>query len=426
MFFLWRLLRPSKPAQDDETILSTLAAKIQTRQTLLAAIRLRERNATLLATLCAFAGWSTYIVFWWFGGQQTQVRARGLRGLPVLAGPVLVLLVRRAVQAWYNPKGNAEEKTLQTLLKEQRAKVEEITKKTKFYSTRKLLARYDNEDDETILSTLTAKIQARQSLLAAIRLRERNATLLATLYALAAWSAYVAFWWFGGWQTQMRARGLRALPVLAGPVLVLLVRRVMQVWYSRKGNTEEKKLQALLKEQRAKVEEIKKKFSFYSTRELLARYDAATPNFPQQQQQRPPGPQTPQRVSASTANPNPNGNKNPNNINTNNKSSTSNTAPPPPSQRKWFDAVADLLVGAEDPALAVRDKFALICSKCFAHNGLVPEAMWVDAKYICPRCGHFNSNLKSSAGGAQSPTLPTYVSPASASAFGRPSAGGGQ
>lgn len=36
-------------------------------------------------------------------------------------------------------------------------------------------------------------------------------------------------------------------------------------------------------------------------------------------------------------------------------------------------------MGAEDPALAARDKFALICSKCFAHNGLVPEAMWADA-----------------------------------------------
>jgi hypothetical protein len=57
----------------------------------------------------------------------------------------------------------------------------------------------------------------------------------------------------------------------------------------------EKTLQALLKEQRAKVEEIKKKTNFYSTRELLARYDASAPSSPQQQQQRPSGPQTPQR-----------------------------------------------------------------------------------------------------------------------------------
>ncbi|KAJ7127729.1 hypothetical protein C8R44DRAFT_851102 [Mycena epipterygia] len=75
-----------------------------------------------------------------------------------------------------------------------------------------------------------------------------------------------------------------------------------------------------------------------------------------------------------------------NNIDTN-KSKTSNTAPPPPTQRKWFDAVVDLLVGAEDPMLAARDKFALICSKCFAHNGLVPEAMWADATSF--RCSSF-------------------------------------
>ncbi|KAJ7090025.1 hypothetical protein C8R44DRAFT_892214 [Mycena epipterygia] len=43
-----------------------------------------------------------------------------------------------------------------------------------------------------------------------------------------------------------------------------------------------------------------------------------------------------------------------NNIDTNNTSSASNTGPPPPLQRKWFDAY-------------------------WAHNGLIPEAMWADA-----------------------------------------------
>ncbi|KAJ7095593.1 hypothetical protein C8R44DRAFT_749145 [Mycena epipterygia] len=51
-------------------------------------------------------------------------------------------------------------------------------------------------------------------------------------------------------------------------------------------------LKALLKEQRAKVEEIKKKTDFYSTHELLARYNVSTPSSPQQHQ-RQSGPPTP-------------------------------------------------------------------------------------------------------------------------------------
>ncbi|KAJ7127727.1 hypothetical protein C8R44DRAFT_873535 [Mycena epipterygia] len=38
----------------------------------------------------------------------------------------------------------------------------------------------------------------------------------------------------------------------------------------------------------------------------------------------------------------------------------------------------NLLVVAEDPALAVRDKFTPICSECCAHNGPIPAVMWAD------------------------------------------------
>ncbi|KAJ7095580.1 hypothetical protein C8R44DRAFT_813466 [Mycena epipterygia] len=35
----------------------------------------------------------------------------------------------------------------------------------------------------------------------------------------------------------------------------------------------------------------------------------------------------------------------------------------------------DLPVGAEDPTLATRNKFALVCGKCFMFNRLVPGAV---------------------------------------------------
>lgn len=50
---------------------------------------------------------------------------------------------------------------------------------------------------------------------------------------------------------------------------------VTQVDY---GLSVEKTLQALLKQQRTKVEEIKKKTNYYTTRELLQRYDEGSPS----------------------------------------------------------------------------------------------------------------------------------------------------
>jgi hypothetical protein len=79
-------------------------------------------------------------------------------------------------------------------------------------------------------------------------------------------------------------------------------------------------------------------------------------------------------------------------------------APPPPpqpqapAQRKWYDALADVLVGAEDSGPASQ-KYALICEKCFTHNGLVPEIAYPDARVspfsLClyrAHCGFYMQN----------------------------------
>ncbi|KAJ7634455.1 hypothetical protein FB45DRAFT_467855 [Roridomyces roridus] len=254
------------------------------------------------------------------------------------------------------------------------------------------------DDYESILSALAANIQKRQERLSEIRGRERNSTMLVTLYTLAGWLAYVAVWYLGfvtnnanGRRVPQVEKTLRALPVFVGPILILFIRRIVQVWYNRKGNAEEKTLQTLLKEQRLKVEEIKKKTNFYETRDLLSRYEGSAPGTPQQR--RPGGPpQTPQQSQRASV---------PSTVSSNHRA-----APPPtparptpaaPPQRKWYDAVADILVGPEDTSSlnAEKQKYALICERCFAHNGLVAEAVWADAQYTCPKCGHFNASARS-------------------------------
>ncbi|KAF7320500.1 Lunapark b isoform 1 [Mycena chlorophos] len=283
-----------------------------------------------------------------------------------------------------------------------------------------------SDDYETILSTLASNIRQRQQMLADIRQRQRRATTLVTLYTLAGWGVYLASWYFGfvsgdrhgGGGVPAAERAVRALPVFVGPVFILFIRRIVQLWYTRKGNQEEQSLQVLMKEQREKVEEIKKKTNFYSTRDLLSRYDqVSAPGTPQRAgpgQQLGVGAGGPGSVQQRGAGPRPSVPANGGPTQQQQSLSISTSTPPrqqqpqqppqqqhPPQQqnpprRTIFDALADLLIGAEDAESApASQRFALICEKCFAHNGLVHEADWADAQYRCPKCGHFNASPRS-------------------------------
>lgn len=88
--------------------------------------------------------------------------------------------------------------------------------------------------------------------------------------------------------------------------------------------------------------------------------------------------------------------------------------PSQPGRKQWYDRLADAILGDEDLAPASPgSRYALICEKCFTHNGLVKESIWEDAResffwfasrssllhdwleYLCPKCGHFNQSARS-------------------------------
>lgn len=160
--------------------------------------------------------------------------------------------------------------------------------------------------------------------------------------------------------------------------------------YGIKRGRKEKTLQELFKKQRKVVEDIKKKTNYYSTQELLNKYDTSPVNSPLRQRvvSTPLQPTTPQRLQSPPVNP---------------------RAPVPhalqpqlpgmsflavhqchqpvfsiivlPSpfapRKQWYDKVADVLLGDED-ANTTNSRYALICEKCRAHNGLVKESLWDD------------------------------------------------
>ncbi|KIY63287.1 hypothetical protein CYLTODRAFT_494040 [Cylindrobasidium torrendii FP15055 ss-10] len=280
-----------------------------------------------------------------------------------------------------------------------------------------------NGDYESVLSALAMNIEKRKIKLADIRLREQRTKFATTIYTLAAWLLYVLLWYLGtlpnfGLATAgtrgSSARRFRTLvegvPVVAGPVIIMAMVRAIQWWYTRKGNAEEKALQSLLKEQRAKVEEIKKKTNYYSTRELLKRYDASPsatlPMTPKKKGTRPSGIvttgpaspiasssavpvngpiggltiATPLRETSQAVSSSPFGTP-----------GTPSRPPPTPSRKQWYDKLADAVLGDEDDTA----RYALVCENCFVHNGLVKESVWDDIQYSCPKCSHFNPSRRS-------------------------------
>jgi len=52
-----------------------------------------------------------------------------------------------------------------------------------------------------------------------------------------------------------------------------------------------------------------------------------------------------------------------------------------PPRKQWYDKVADAILGDDDASFqSPSSRYALICEKCFSHNGLVKESQWEDAR----------------------------------------------
>ncbi|KAF9445216.1 hypothetical protein P691DRAFT_805977 [Macrolepiota fuliginosa MF-IS2] len=276
---------------------------------------------------------------------------------------------------------------------------------------KRIFSKKKEEDYETVLASLASDIQKRQVKLSEIRLREKRSTLLATIYTLLAWLIYTGLWywnvlpsWFqsAAGHHAMVERIARGLPVFIGPIIILFIRRIVQVWYTRKADAEEKTLQSLMKQRRAKVGEIKKKTNFDSMVKLFQEYDEPTPGatplrrrLPQQQQQQR-TPVTPQRQPGVVPDPQ---------FQTPMPVALQAQLTPVPSpfpiappRKQWYDKIADALLGDDDRDIgSPSSRYALICERCFTHNGLVKESMWEDAQFVCrnTNCNHFNRSARS-------------------------------
>ena len=58
--------------------------------------------------------------------------------------------------------------------------------------------------------------------------------------------------------------------------------------------------------------------------------------------------------------------------------------PQRPPRKQWYDKLADAILGDDDATGSPSSRYALICQKCFAHNGLVKESVWQDTRKSLP------------------------------------------
>ncbi|KAG2120374.1 hypothetical protein DEU56DRAFT_894853 [Suillus clintonianus] len=251
-----------------------------------------------------------------------------------------------------------------------------------------------SENYEEVLSALAADVARRQTRLAEIRLRERRTTLQFTLGTLSLWISFVYLWYARMLPATWHDSLLAKVAVLVGPVIILFARRMMQIWYSWKGGREEKTLRVVTQKQRAKVEEIKKKTNYDSTRSLLEKY--ADPGTPMRRLQ-PSQPRTPLPITQQAHLQTPIAQQR-------NLPLQLSPTPQPiqPTRKQWYDKLADAILGDEESSMSVAaSRYALICQKCFSHNGLVKESVWEDTQYVCPKCGYLNPSARSKRLGLQ-------------------------
>lgn len=272
-----------------------------------------------------------------------------------------------------------------------------------------ILSRFRSQSDdnyEKILSELDDDIGRAEVRLREIRIRERSALIIWIVYSMLAYVAYVAGYWYfvymsieeEGWDF------MKIAPVFTGPFFIVIGYRFLALWYKRKETTEISQLEHLRAKQKLKVEELKKKTGYYTTKTLLDRYDSSKGQINQQnvpvrpvqsinpslRQRNVPNPQVPEINGI-------NGDSRSNNIELN----IGGNAPRPnsydpnspnsitPLQRRWYDKLVDVIVGDDE------QKYALICQNCFTWNGLAHPADFEDVQYYCKKCNHFNPSRRS-------------------------------
>lgn len=251
----------------------------------------------------------------------------------------------------------------------------------------------DLQTFEKELTSLNSRVQKTQSRIAGLRKTKLSVSscvtsYVATFYIL--WMSYKIFTIKSGSSYQISWISLLYKAILSHtsisigvPILAVCMRFLFEYLFDQIIKRQEHTLRSYLNLRRSKLAELKKKTNFDATQGMIDRFDssnslgqekpASSINNSVTQSLKPESP----RVSSKTQS------KDTPDLQT--KSS------PTQSRRTLQDRLLDYIIGS-DHNESVENRYALICERCFTHNGLASPNCVDPTKvlFICRSCGCLN------------------------------------
>lgn len=266
---------------------------------------------------------------------------------------------------------------------------------------------FDLQTFEKELTSLSTRVQKTQSRIAGLRKTKLSVNncvtyYVATFYIL--WMSYKIFMIKTGSPNQMSWIVLLYKAILSHtsfsigfPILAVCMRYLLDHLFDQTIKRQEHILRSSLEVRRSKLTELKKKTNFDATQGIIDRFDSSTSlgqekpalstNSAVIQSQKPRSPGVSSKIPGQDT-------------------PESQTKPSQTQSRRTLqDRLLDYIIGS-DHNESVENRYALICERCFTHNGLAPPNCVDPAKvlFICRRCGCLNGqkvfNDKSEEGSA--------------------------
>jgi hypothetical protein len=209
---------------------------------------------------------------------------------------------------------------------------------------------------ERALSELAAQISMDELALSEARVTERKVSVYHFFYSLLFTFCLFAFLFLTRSPGSKRSVLIDLLLIFGVPFVLYYVNRGISYWFRRKINNLESALQTLRAKQKLKLEELKDSTAYYQTRGLIERFDPefrkdSTVSLLHHPKEPSIQPIPLEKHIEIASNPI--------------RDNMAFVIPPEP-KKTWMDRMVDAMIGDDSR----HSKYALICQKCHAHNGL--------------------------------------------------------
>lgn len=253
---------------------------------------------------------------------------------------------------------------------------------------------FDPDAYDRQLTALTQRISSTQTQVSRLKRKHRAWRTKLVFYLVAAYIVVVGYTYQRvpvdvmnrlRFVNYVKFHSPRVLALVAAyPVLGYVVVAAMGFMFAVLIDRKEAALEAMKEKHGDMIDEIKRLTNYTKTNELLTKYteQQRQQHSPEQTPQQAPQPlqQTPQPLQ-----------KAPQELQPSQQPQVQTPPAPAEEARSLQDRLLDYIIGS-DHNETVESRYALICARCYTHNGLAPPGNDNPGLvvYACPKCGFLN------------------------------------